>query len=470
MEPKALVRFSLAAGVLAALGAAGCSLVGDESTGSSPDKVVAGGDVSELMKSTLLLQGGCTAAKVGPKQLLVAARCVSGNQAYAAGKEVSFTTAASAKSVAATPAEAGAPADADSTKDAAPTDSGAKDASASATDSGTPTSANARSVTIAEVKIHPSYVAKCTGDLCGFNKLAASDSPDIAVIILTDDLETVPTIPVDLDPVGQADELLAITSGCNTFDGKPTVAAKAVRTEAVPGKSVNHKGSPYETSPQLVTRLASSYVITPAAGWKAGEPRLCKADIGAPLFRANAAAVAGVTSNYTTYAATRGVPVTTHHTRVDAMSRFKIGDWLTTLGAETTHSCSESAGGCVKHAYDGGAPSGPTTDGTTEPGDAGPASDAGPVGDASAADAVAPTEPAPTPGETAPHQDQLPNEEPETTTNTGGDVDVDAGSGKKKKDPAGGCSAAPGTTAPSNGLVIGLALALGAVVARRRRA
>ena len=74
MESRALIRITLASGILAAVGAAGCSLVKAEDTGSSPDKVTSGGDVSGVLKSTLQLQGGCTAAKVGPRQLLVAAR------------------------------------------------------------------------------------------------------------------------------------------------------------------------------------------------------------------------------------------------------------------------------------------------------------------------------------------------------------------------------------------------------------
>lgn len=453
MQPRALVGISLAAGLMAAIGAAGCSLAKADATGSSPDEVVAGGDVSQLLKSTLVLQGGCTAAKIGPKQLLVAARCVSGNESFAAGKVLTFTTAANAKTIAAAPTDAGAAPKDGGSKDAAPSDSGKHDASPIGTGA---SSASERDVTIAEVRIHPSYVAKCAGDLCGFNTLAASDSPDIAVIILSADLDTVPTVPVDLDPVGQADELLAITSGCSTFDGKATSGPKTVRTEAVPAKSASHTGSPYAAAPQLVTRLAASYVVTPAAGWKAEDPRLCKSDIGAPLFRAGAAAVAGVTSNYTTYAGLR-VPVTTQHTRVDAQSRFKIGDWLTTLGAETTHSCSESAGGCVKHTYDGGEPAGP--DDTTEPGDGGQK-------DATASDAQSKP-----PEDTSPHQDQLPSDTPESSSNTGGDDFADAAAPKKKKGgSSGGCSAAPGTTAPSGGVIIGLCLALGVVVARRRRA
>ena len=463
MESRALIRITLASGIIAAVGAAGCSLVKAEDTGSSPDKVTSGGDVSEVLKSTLQLQGGCTAAKVGPRQLLVAARCVSGNEAFAAGASLSFTSSASGK-----PAVAMAP---DAGSDAAPAKGpeGASDAGAdaSAKDSGKPANTSARSATIAEVKVHPSYAAKCTGTLCDFGKLAASDSPDIALIILDADLDAIPTIPVDLDPVGEGDPLLEVTSGCSSFDLKPIAAQKTMRTLAVPAKSVNHVGSPYLASPQLVSRLASSYVVTQASGWKSSAPRVCKADIGAPLFRSGTAAVVGVTSNYTAYAA-KGAAVTAHHTRVDAASRFKIGAWLTTLGAETIHSCSESTEGCADNSSDAGTPPGPSTDGTTEPGDGGTATDA-----ATSADAASEAEPAPPPADDTPHADTLPSEDSTDPSSAGssGEDDTDAGAKKKKSSDTGGCSAAPGGTpsSSSSGLLIGLALVISGAIARRKR-
>ena len=463
METRALIRITLASGILAAIGAAGCSLVKGEDTDSSPDKVTAGGDVSEVLKSTLQLQGGCTAAKVGPRHLLVAARCVSGNEAYAAGATISFTSSASGKPAVA-PADAGA-SDAATTPDAARANDAGTDASAR--DSGKPANTSARSATIAEVKVHPSYTAKCTGTLCDFGKIAASDSPDIALIILDADLDAIPTIPVDLDPVGEGDPLLEVTSGCSSFDIKPTAAQKTARTLSVPAKSVNHVGSPYLAAPQLVSRLASSYVVTQASGWKSSAPRVCKADIGAPLLRAGTAAVVGVTSNYTAYAA-KGAAVTAHHTRVDTASRFKIGAWLTTLGAETIHSCSESTEGCPDNTSDAGTPPGPSTDGTTEPGDGGAATDAATSADA-AADAEA--EPTPLPADDTPRADTLPSEDSTDTSSPGSSSDADAGTKKKKSSDTGGCSAAPGGTSSSSshGLLVGLALAIGAVVARRKK-
>jgi MYXO-CTERM domain-containing protein len=378
---------------------------------------------------------------------------VSGNAAFAAGKTLKFTSVASGKAIV--------------DNDPAPADdAGAPDAARA------PSSAS-RDAVIADVKIHPSFVAKCKTDVCGPGKLEASDAPDIAVILLASDLDSVPSVPVDLDPVGQADSLLVVASGCTTHDGQPAAGPKALKTLAVPAKSVNHAGSPYATSPALVTRLASSYVVTAGAGWRSTEAHLCNGDVSSPIFRGGSAAVAGITANYTTYAGGK-LPVTIHHTRVDAMSRFKIGDWLSGLGVATMHSCSEASGGCIKHGYDGGAPMGPTTDtpgdGTTQPGDAGASDAIAPDPDASttAADGGASADP---PVSADPHTDQLPTEDPTTGESTGDEdySDAAAPTKKKKKAAAGGCSTAPGAPAPTGELFLGLALVMGAAVIRRRR-
>ncbi len=465
MQPRALIRISLGVGILAAAGAVGCSVAQTDQAASSPDAITSNADISSLLKSTLVLEGGCTAAKVGPRQLLVSAGCLAGKEAFAAGKVLKFTSAAAAQAVVPdAPSDAGAP-DAPANHDAGTAASG---------DAGTKTAKDggsaSRDVTIAAIKIHPSFVTKCTDDACGPNRLAASDAPDIAVIVLSADLDTVPSIPVDLDPVGVADPLLVVTSGCSTLEAKPSAGPKALKSIAVPPNSVTHIGSAYEKSPALVSRLASSYVVTAGAGWRTTDLHLCKADLGSPVFRGGAVAVAGVTANYSTYAYAK-LPVTIHHTRVDAMSRFKIGDWLTTLGVETMHSCSESAAGCTKHSYDGGAPSGTITetagDGTTSPTDGGAGDAIAP--DASAADddaGSATTDPA----MADPHSDQLPSEDPTAGEDpSAGDDYADAAAPKKKKKAAAGCSAAPGGPAPAGEMLLVVGVALGAAVIRRRR-
>ena len=434
-------RLSVVLGVAAAMGAAACSF-GGESTDASNDDLTTG-DVSQVLKSTLVLETGCMAVKAGPKQLVLAARCVVGNAAIAEGKSVGFTLASGTAVLASAPKDAG-------------TDAASKDAGAPAT---------LRKITIAAVDVHPSFLSKCTDNACGFDTLAASDAKDIAVLTLTDNLDTITTIPVDLDLVGQSDPLLAVSSGCATFSAKAGTTT-TTKTLAVPAKLVNHDGSPYVTSPALVTRLGAGYVVTPA--WRTTDEHLCAANIGAPLFRGTQPAVAGITANFT--ASVMGaspIPVTVHHTRVDISS--KVGPWLQDLGIQTIRTCSNDPGGCAKRGYDGGAPKNErvvTSEATTTM----PATDAGDAGDAGDASTGLPDqgeETALTPNQSDSDSDS----ESSSIYSSGSDDGTDGTStpSTKKSAAASGCSAAPGSSVPAGSFagLLGVALALGAL--RRRR-
>lgn len=414
-------------GLGAVFGVAACSFGGDEELNESAGQVNASADVSRVLESTLVLETGCMAAKVGPRQLLLAARCVAGVDAIKEGKSIGFTIAK------VTPGDAEA--------------------------------ARATKAKIAAVDIHPSFLAKCEGTACGFGTLDASDAKDIAIVTLAQDLAGVATIPVDLDTVGVNDPLLAVSSGCASFDAKAG-AAVTTKTAAVPARVVNHEGSPYLTRPALVSRLDAGYVVTAGPAWTATEAKLCAANIGAPLFRGTMAAVAGVTSNFTTYA-TAQVPVTIQHTRVDVGS--KVGPWLENLGVETVRSCSESTAGCAKRPYDGGTPRGARDAGATTTSDASATGDGGGADDAGDAGENAPVV-LPSTGEST----QL-SAGDDGEDYVGGSSSSDDGDGEearadeltKKKPAAAGCSAAPGSTG-GLGALVGVALALGALRRRRR--
>jgi MYXO-CTERM domain-containing protein len=460
-----LGRLAFVIGLVAAAGAAGCYL-SEEEVSNADDEVVAGADVSGVLKSTLLLEQGCIATKVGPHHLLVAARCVAEKPEFAPGKKISFKVASAPNAVVARNTEVvvGADAGPSNTENDAGADS-ARDAGAGpATDGGTrPPNTSNKEATISEVQVHASYKAKCPGQTCAFGTTAASDAKDVAVILLDADLETIPTIPVDLDSVGQSDPLLAVGSGCAKLDGTPR-GTKTIKTIAVPAKSVNHEGSPYKGEPELATRLNGGYVVTAGIGWRSNELELCKNDIGAPLFRGSHAAVVGVTSNFTTFDKNTLVPVTVHHTRVDTPS--KVGTWLASLGVETTKTC--SADGCPTRQYDGGAPSplGSRTDSTTGP--TGPEGDGGDVlkGDGGKNDDDVDNGRLPSRG----NEEQLGEGDDGYEQRLNDGEGYDAGPKKKKKKQAAGCSAAPGTTsAPTGGFAFAVGFAIAAAAARRRR-
>jgi MYXO-CTERM domain-containing protein len=444
-------------GVTALGGAAGCFLSKEDDSSTGDDAVTAGGDVSQVLKSTLVLKNGCIATKIGPKHLLIAARCVVGNDAFAAGKTLDYKSASTAagSTVPATEKDGG-------TKEGGASDAG-KAADASKEGGAGDAGSSSAAPTIASIEVHPSFTAKCTAGKCGLNQIDASDAPDIAVIVLEKELATVPTIPVDLDMVGEADPVMVVASGCSGLD-KVGTKIVTTKTTAVPPTAVTHKGSPYAASPQLAARVGLSYVVTPGPAWQPNASgKVCLGDLGGPMFRQDVAAVTGLFSNYTARTATSKSPVTIMHTRIDQASRFKVGAWLDQLGAETTHSCSETADGCKKHKYSGGGPDDAVTGESDD--------DAGKK-DAAARDASTGDDDASTgedPASTGPSENPVSDDENADDGTGSEDPDYsDAAVPAKKKSSKGGCSAAPGSV-PTDGIAIGLGLAVAAVVARRRR-
>lgn len=449
-----LSKIAWVLGVAAAAGAVGCVIQKDEEISSSPDRVVTEGDPSIALRSTVLIEGGCTAAKVGPRHLLLAARCVAGKETFEQGKTFRFASVSQ-----------GATALADTAEDA-----GARDAGAAPKRAGS----NAREATIAEVHVHTSFESKCPQDACGLTRLGASDAADVAVLIVEEELDTVPTIAVDLDPVSAGDPLLVVGSGCEELDGTPAGKPATTRTIAVPARTVNHERSPYRDAPQLTTRLAASYVVTAGPAWQQDAPALCRGDLGGPVFRARAAAVAGINSNLTTWGGEGLEAVTNHHARVDEKSRYKIGQWLASLGVETMHSCSETAGGCVTRGYDGGVPEPPGgSQGDATESELPPSEDGGVTTDPIDPDGSAPDAAAPEETPTGPQEEELPPETSEDgyySDEEGEDYgDAAVPRKRKKKKAQSGCSAAPGPV-PAGYLTLALGLAATIAAVRRRRA
>src|SRR5688500_3095053 len=89
---------SIVGAVGAAAGVTGCFLNEKEEVAGTQDEVNSGAEVSLLLKSTLILDAGCVATKIGPRHLLLSARCVTEHkEAFAKGKTLPFKTANNAK-------------------------------------------------------------------------------------------------------------------------------------------------------------------------------------------------------------------------------------------------------------------------------------------------------------------------------------------------------------------------------------
>lgn len=417
----------LGAGITASGLAVGCfdKAPGDDDVGTAGSRATEGAatpSTSALLKSTLLFESGCAAVKVGPKHLLTAARCVAGTVPVEKGSTLRYVLGSKGRPSTVSPA----------------------------TDS---PSAEYRELSVAKVHVAPSFSTSCREDACAFGSLVSSTAADVAVVELDEELAAIPTLPVDLDPVAVGDPLFVTSSECASLDSR---AGSTVldRTVAVPPTSVVHKGSPYEQNRALVSRLAGAYLVTAGPGWDDKAPGFCRTDVGGPVFRTGSSSVVGVVAGYTAWSADRQVPVTLHHTRLDDVSRDKVGAWLTGLGVQTVRSCSESTAGCVDRGYDGGAPSEPSATVAEDEGDAG-LLDGGTTANAKP---------------NRPEHSTLEVEEPEERSpGSSTTYDGDAGT-KKKAAAAASCSASPAGTAGTSPLgLAGLGLALAAALGLRRR-
>jgi hypothetical protein len=431
-----LTRTAWFLGSIALAVGAGCMAA--EETAVEAGSRVTTADTQALLRSTLVLSNGCTAVKVGPKQLLLSARCVTEKPGFKVNDTIKFRPlVAPSKSKSSSSDDAAGKSKIGTKTGASYGDGGAvADAgdAGSAADAGSSKSSSGSSRSeliagkIAKVAVHSSYTEKCKAAACGFGAAASSNAKDIAVLVLSKEIPSIKTVPIDLDPVSEGDELLSIGSGCTAFDEKPS-KAKTFETVAAPAKSVSHKGSSYSTEADAVKRVDEGYVVTAGQGWKKAESTLCEIDMGAPLFRGHGLSVAGITSNFTarTTGASKAVPTTVLHTRVDSDS--KVGAWLEKLGVETTRSCSKSADGCKPVKYEGGLPD---EDGTSS-------------GKADGA-----------PGEMVPNEPS-PSNDPPTGSSSGGGSEPpptgnsSSGGGGTEPPPAGNSSSSGGAEPPPSG-------------------
>lgn len=474
--------------VFASALAVGCYAEGEEVGGSQGAQVANVPSSQQALSAVVMLPGGCLGTKVGPKVVLVSARCLIGREELSAGKDVRLLKAASTEAQNIIQADsdddgddAGATGATDAgaaTKDSGaskPSDGGAPRDAGASTDAGSKTTpAGAIDITLAAVHVHPSFAAKCkTEAACAPGSVEASDAPDVALLEADAEIKGLGAVPVDLDAVSDGDAVFVAAVGCDA-DGKPAGKVKSYATSALAAKSVNHEGSPYKAQPQFTTRLGAAYVVTQGRAAKDTAPAICAADFGGPLLRPAGAGVVGVHSGFTTLTDGK-LPVTAQHTRVDGTSRFKIGTWLQKLGAETVKTCSESTNGCAKSTTDAGSPGTPSTtpdastgsDGGTSTGDAGGVvieTDGG--ADASA---QAPEEREPPVTGTETSEGQLPSEDEYTPS--GEDYDpsevAPKSTKKKKSTEGGGCSAAPGHL--DTGAATWLLAVVGIALSRRRR-
>jgi hypothetical protein len=383
--------------------------------GSSDESASTEQDVTSLpvgLSAVVSIEGGCTAVKVGPKHLLLAARCITNKLAFLPDKPIKFR-----KGVVSTERDVVSDERADAAEDAT---------APKGHDASPPPVGELVEDTIAETKIHPSYLRACGMGACAPGRPGGAEAADVALIILKGEND-IPIVPVETDPVGVGSNVLVLSNGCN-----PNAPARLRAHDAklVAADALAHEGTPY--AGPLAQAAFGSYVVTRGPGGPQRDaPGICgDRDVGAPLLLATGEAVVGVNSNITAGSPEAGpagaLPQTNLHARVDAVARHEVGAWLAQAGVKTTKACTADAG--------------------CKPGEPAPKTDGG----ATTTDAGKPKpDAAPTPKEDETASEFTPPEEEEEPT-----PPAKPAAKPKKKAAESGCSASP----TANGSALGAAL------------
>ncbi len=314
LRPRTLRACFLA--ITAALGACAivaCASDGEEETAAA-DGALINGRADDSFSATVVIENGCTATKVGPRHVLLAAHCI---EAYfgmiGPGTHVRIGTGALRSGL------------------------------------------TWNVVTIDRIFVEPNRKQACDVGCVSTEDPRGARTADVAVVTTKEALDFVPaTAKVDLDPVVPGDELYVVGAGCEKYVRQEDFdyakrRIKSGKTYALSPYDAFHPGSHlnmFGNREQTAATYAGSYFATPGPDEERGAPGLCPGDSGGPVYRADARdVVVGVNSTYTfvDLHASRSVPKTNGHTRLDAASSHRVGDWLASLGVQTTRSCATRA-------------------------------------------------------------------------------------------------------------------------------
>lgn len=256
------------------------------------------------LPSTLFIKDTCTASKVGPRHIILAAHCVWGDNAFnpkfADGQPLTLTSHARAVS-------------------------GAYE-----------------NFTIKHTSVGEEWVERCSGPdtTCHYVGYDNANRPaDVAVIETVEEITSAATGAVDIDPMPPGEAVIVTGMGCESSVGGywpySSAQLKAGVVQLLPGTALLHSGS--SVTLETLPVIAAHDLITPGPAWPIPGPGLCPGDSGGPLYRASSGGrtVVGVNGSYTFTGPGGGIPVTNWHTRLDTATPRNIAAWLQKTGVNT---------------------------------------------------------------------------------------------------------------------------------------
>ncbi|HXH31794.1 MAG TPA: trypsin-like serine protease [Bacteriovoracaceae bacterium] len=245
--------------------------------------LINGKPVGDLFRGVGTFNGGCTITKVGSKQFITAAHCVSSglNTLRLTFKDHRGT------------------------------------------------------VNVQSLIIHPSWLKDCVQSHCDGTEVGSSrmtpGRSDVAFINVREETALIPVINVRFSPLPYGTEVAMVGAGC-TRGVEPGGASRMryATTQTISPEYLVHEHSLYRKIAEIT---GQSNWVTPGYGESSSNASLCPGDSGGPMLTKSSKGdweICGIAADYTFDGPYQdgNITVTNLHTRLDVESYHNVGDWI----------------------------------------------------------------------------------------------------------------------------------------------